>query len=191
MEPFDLATPRLTLSAPTADDAEAIREHCQDPVLSRYIPAIAQPYTLEKAHEFIDFTAQGWASGHELTWAIRTEGPLLGVISLRRVTEDDVGFWLGARHRGHGYMPESLGAVLDWAFEPGNPLRVDSVGWECLVGNLASAVVARKCGFAFEGEGPGRRPSASGEHPPSWRGRIGANDSRDPKPGWPMGSTPH
>jgi RimJ/RimL family protein N-acetyltransferase len=190
MEPFELKTGRLLLSAPTAADAEAITEHCQDPILSRYIPAITQPYTAEKAHEFITFTERGWASAEELTWGIRAAGDLVGVISLRRLTADDIGFWLGARHRGHGYMPEAVAAVLDWAFEPENPLRVDSVGWECLVGNLPSAAVARKSGFAFEGEGPGRRADTSGEHPLSWRGRIAAGDSREPKPGWPMGSPP-
>ncbi|MCW4385125.1 GNAT family N-acetyltransferase [Salinibacterium sp. SYSU T00001] len=186
MDSFTLATPRLKLSAPTPDDAGAIREHCQDPLLSRYIPAITQPYTLEKAREFIGFAEEGWHSGTELTWGIRAAGDLVGVISLRRVTADDIGFWLGARHRGHGYMPEAVGAVLDWAFDPSNPLRVESVGWECLIGNTASAAVARKCGFTFEGEGPGRRADSSGEHPLSWRGRIWAADSREEKPGWPV-----
>ncbi|WP_168220040.1 MULTISPECIES: GNAT family N-acetyltransferase [unclassified Salinibacterium] len=188
MQPFELRTERLVLSAPTPDDAEAIREHCQDPVLSKYIPAITQPYTLEKAEEFIAFTQQGWASGEELTWGIRADGQFVGVISLRRVTADDIGFWLGAKHRGHGYMPEAVHAVLDWAFDAANPLRVESVGWECLTGNLASASVARKCGFRFEGEGAGRRPDASGEHPLSWRGRIDAGDSRSVKAGWPSSS---
>lgn len=184
MEPFALTTTRLLLSAPTPDDAETIREHCQDPVLSKYIPPIAQPYTLEMAQEFVRFTERGWDSGEELTWGIRAGGELLGVVALRRVTADDIGFWLGSRHRGHGYMPEAVNAVLDWAFDPGNPLRVETVGWECLVGNLASASVAHKCGFTFEGVGPGRRPDTAGEQA-SWLGQLLASDSREPKPGWP------
>jgi RimJ/RimL family protein N-acetyltransferase len=191
MQPFTLTTERLLLSAPAMTDIATIRDHCQDPVLSRYIPAITQPYTTEKAREFVAFTEHGWQSGEELTWGIRADSQLVGVISLRRVSADDIGFWLGARHRGHGFMPEAVGAVLDWAFDERNPLRVDSVGWECLVGNLASASVARKCGFRFEGEGPGRRPDGAGEHPLSWRGRITAGDSREPKPGWPMGTPAH
>lgn len=186
MESLTLRTERLLLSPPEHRDAESIRRLCQDPVLSRYIPAIGQPYTLDHAVSFLDFTTHGWDSGLELTWALRRpDGELIGVISLRRDTADDVGFWLGAEYRGHGYLPEALNAVLDWAFDEANPHRVESVGWECLVGNLASAAVARKCGFTFEGEGPSRRESPDGRRLPSWQGRIRAGDAREPKPGWP------
>lgn len=168
-------------------DAEAIRDGCQDGTLARYLPSLPRPYTLADAEFFVGrVVTDGWATGSELTWAIRLPGDgLIGVIALRRITDDDVGFWLDARHRGNGHLPEALAAVLGWAFDPGNPLRMDAVGWECIVGNTASAAVARRCGFTFEGTGPGRRPLADGEHPLSWLGHIRADDSREQKPGWP------
>lgn len=106
---------------------------------------------------------------------------MLGVISLR-LPSRSIGFWLGAEYRGHGYMPEALRLVADWAFGTG---VADSIHWECLLGNIASARVARKAGFTFTGEAPSVGAYRDGTHPASWQGWLHAADSRDPKPAWP------
>ena len=187
MEPFTLATERLLLDALTPDDAQPIFEFCQDTEFEKYL-TIPWPYRLGDARYFItEHVPYGWSTGQELTWAVRSAGgDLLGVIGLRtKMGRFDVGFWLGSPHRGHGYMPEAVRVVLDWAFETG---FAPEVSWECVVGNAASATVARKLGFAFLGVKPSVLAARDGSHPESWHGLLRASDDRSIKPGWPLPS---
>lgn len=189
MQPFTLSTERLHLDELRPDDAQAVFEFCQDPDFETYL-TIPWPYRLSDAVYFItEHVPQGWASGNELSWALRTPaGELLGVTSLRRkLGRFDIGFWLGAAYRGHGYMPEAVCAILDWAFETA---AVEEIGWECIAGNLASATVARKLGFTFGGVRPSVLPARDGSHPESWHGLLRASDDRSPKPGWPLPGLP-
>jgi RimJ/RimL family protein N-acetyltransferase len=181
-EPFTLLGRRIVLDAPTAADAPLVTEYCQDPDFHRYL-SIPSPYRLSDAEYFLGTIAGGgWASGGEYTWAIRSpRRGFLGIISLRN-DASDVGFWLGAPHRGRGFMPEALGVVLDWAFANGR----EQVGWECRVGNLASMAVARKLGFRYTGTGPARLAGRDGGHPESWKGVLAIGDERTPQPGWPQ-----
>lgn len=198
MIPFTLSSDRLLLDAPTAADIDDIARYCQDPIFERFL-TIPWPYNRSDAVFFVEeFVPRGWADGSELSWAIRlaTGGPLLGVIGLR-LPAAEVGFWLGADHRGHGYMPEAVAVVADLAFGTNEPgvggaegeasvgLGLDELHWECIAGNLASTAVARKCGFTPSGAGPSRLPHRDGSHPESWRAALRASDSRDLKRGWP------
>lgn len=180
-EPFTLVGERVLLDTPTIADANAVTEYCQDPDFHRFL-SIPKPYRHSDAEFFLGTVVRdGWATDSEYTWAIRSpQRELLGVIGLR-LAASDVGFWLGAPHRGQGYMPEALGVVLDWAFANG----YDPVGWECRVGNVASMVVARKLGFRYTGTGPARLANRHGEHAPSWKGMLAADGARVPQPGWP------
>jgi RimJ/RimL family protein N-acetyltransferase len=184
VEPFTLTTERLTLDELRPDDAQAIFDYCQDPDFEKYL-TIPWPYRLDDARYFItEHVPNGWASGQELTWALRTNGELIGVVGLRtKVSHFDIGFWLGAAHRGHGYMPEAVRAAVDWAFDSG---LAAEVSWECVAGNQASAIVARKLGFTFGGTRPSVLPARDGSHPESWHGLLRASDDRGIKPGWPL-----
>jgi len=185
VQPFTLRTPRLLLDELRADDAQAVYDYCQDPEFEKYL-TIPWPYHLSDARYFItEYVPRGWASGEELSWGLRTPtGDLVGVVGLRsKLGRFDIGFWLGAQHRGHGYMPEAVRAVLDWAFSTG---FADEVSWECIAGNLASASVARKLGFTFGGVRPSVLPARDGSHPESWHALLRASDDRSLKPGWPL-----
>jgi RimJ/RimL family protein N-acetyltransferase len=189
MQPFALGTTRLRLDELGLDDAQAIFEYCQDRDFEKYL-TIPWPYRLTDAHYFItEHVPAGWSSGQELTWAIRaSDGTLLGMIGLRaKLGTFDIGFWLGSLHRGNGYMPEAVRAVLDWAFESG---FASEVSWECIAGNLASAIVARKLGFTFGGVRPSVLAARDGSHPQSWHGVLRASDDREVKPGWPLPAAP-
>ena len=182
MKPETLRTARLVLDLPSADDVDLTTEYCQDPIFERFLTT-PWPYTRDDALAFlVDVVPGAWKRDTEFTWAIRHEGEFMGLISYRPMNHE-VGFWLGAPHRGHGYMTEATNAVLDWAFEHGD----DDIRWECIVGNAESVSVARKCGFTYTGEGPSHAQSRDGSHPSSWHGLIRKSDSREPKPGWPVG----
>jgi RimJ/RimL family protein N-acetyltransferase len=93
-----------------------------------------------------------------------------------------IGFWLGAPHRGRGYMPEAVRLVAHWAFSTG---VTRSIHWECLVGNTASARVAQKSGFSFTGVHSSVMAHRDGSHPSSWQAMLHAADANTVKPDWP------
>ncbi len=183
MKPVDFTTGRLTLDQPTRSDLDAIVEYCRDPVFEQ-VMTLPWPYEAKHAEYFIEeLVPAGWASDTEYTWAIRHEagGPLLGVIGLR-LPSQMIGYWLGAPHRGLRVMPQALTGVLDWYFARGGA----RVAWECVLGNNASASVARACGFRYLGEGSAVIAARDGSRPPAWQGEILARDDRTHKPGWPQ-----
>jgi RimJ/RimL family protein N-acetyltransferase len=179
MIPASLATERLVLDQPGAGDVDTIADYCTDPLFERYLTT-PWPYRREHAVGFVvSHVPDGWASGSEFTWAIRVDGAFAGVIGVR-AARSDVGFWLGAPFRGHGYMAEALSAVATAWFSAGH----ESLRWECLVGNVASAATARAAGFAYVGEAPADVPARDGSRPPAWHGILQPS-SRTPQPGWP------
>ena len=181
-----MPTSRLQLSPPTLDDVDAIARYCQDPLFERYLTT-PWPYSRSDAVRFVDLVAEWWREESEFTWGIRvapgssTGGDLLGMISWR--PRGDVGFWMGAEHRGHGYMVEALTAVADWVF---TERGVDEILWECVPGNVASARTARAAGFRYTGLAPAMVARRDGSFLDDWHGILLRDGGRDPKPGWPM-----
>ena len=118
MEPFTISTGELVLDSLTDADVPAITEYCQDPLFEKYL-TIPWPYSQADAEFFVrEIAIGGWARGDELTWAIRHDGKLLGVVSVR-AGSSMIGYWIGAEHRGAGYMTRAVTAVVDWVFKSG------------------------------------------------------------------------
>lgn len=79
--------------------------------------------------------------------------PIVGAVGLTTAgATTEIGYWLAPAARGRGIMGEAVQAVLDFAFDT---LGVESVQYECYVidgePNWASAKVAWRSGFSFEG----------------------------------------
>lgn len=183
MTPDALRTRRLELDQPGEADIDAIAEYCRDPLFERFLTT---PWPYERAHAegFVrDHAPRGWATGAEHTWAIRVRGDrrLLGVVGARSARRD-IGYWLGAPHRGLGFATEAVGAVVDWLFEVAD---WPEVTWEAVAGNAASAGVVRALGFRYTGEGPVRLPFRDGSHPAGWHAVLARGDDRSPRTGWP------
>ncbi|MFD1715520.1 GNAT family N-acetyltransferase [Amnibacterium flavum] len=173
MQPVVLRTERLVLDQPTDADIDAIAEYCDDPLFERFM-TLPSPYARTDAEQWVlRVVPGGWAAATDLNWVIRTApgGRLVGAIG-HRAALTDVGFWLGRPHRGHGYMTEAVGSVIDWLFSRGIP----TVQWECLEGNRASAAVARRAGFRFTGIAPSDVTARDGTHPPAWHGERDRTD---------------
>jgi RimJ/RimL family protein N-acetyltransferase len=147
VRPVGLRTRRLVLDEPMPYDAEAVTRYCQDPLFEQYLTT-PWPYSRADADAFLGVhVPESWATGAELTWALRLAhgGRLLGVISVRS-GEHEIGYWMGAEHRGAGYMSEAAIAVVDWALG-GGIRHATSLRWRAIEGNVASAKVARAAGF--------------------------------------------
>lgn len=181
VRPFDLSAGDLVLDALTENDIPLITEYCQDPLFEQFL-TVPWPYSEADAEFFVKEVAHGgWERGDELTWAIRRDGLLLGVVSVREGS-GMIGFWIGAQHRGAGHMTRAMTAVIDWVFESG---WSDIVRWEARLGNVGSLIVARKTGFQYVDIGPALTPSRDGSSPDCWRAELHAGDDRSVKDGWP------
>jgi RimJ/RimL family protein N-acetyltransferase len=181
-----IVTERLTLDSLLPSDAGEIFRYCQDPEIHRWVHT-PEPYGMPDAEYFTGTYAANAANSAELTlWSIRSGTAMLGVIELRHepLASATIGYWLGAEHRTRGYMTEAVLAVTDYALSP-EGFDLQRVHWEAFVGNRASATVAHRGGFTYEGM---LRQSTvhRDRRVDSWHGSLLRTDTREPKTGWPL-----
>ncbi|RDI43509.1 GNAT family N-acetyltransferase [Nocardia mexicana] len=182
------------LSRPGAADVDAIVECCQEPSIGEWT-TIPVPYRREHAEMFLaEIVAPGWDAGRP-TWAVResADGPVVGMVGVTGMvlhgghesSAAEIGYWLSPRVRGRGLMTRAVRLACDFGFRS-EGLAVQRIEWRAMVGNHASAAVARRTGFRYEGllrlggEQRGRRRDV-------WiAGRL-ATDPAGPVDGWPDG----
>ncbi len=185
MDPVSLRTDRLTLSLPTGADVDEIYEACQDPGIQRYT-TVPSPYERHHAENFIDLARKRWADSVEATWAIRQGDTLAGMIGIHRIAEGgtgEIGYWMAAESRGRGLLTEAARAVIDWGFSDAGP-ALQRIEWRAVVGNIASARVARGLGFRYEGLLRGALANSFGRDD-AWIAGLLVDDERMPRP-WPV-----
>jgi RimJ/RimL family protein N-acetyltransferase len=152
VSPVTLRTARLTLAVPTQADIDDITQGAQDPEVPRWT-TLPSPYQRSDAEEFVAKAAEWWDAETELTWAISAPGLWVGMLGLHRVQPGgsaEIGYWVAAPARGHGYITEAANAVIDFAFDL-DGLALRRIEWRAVVGNIASARTARRLGFRYEG----------------------------------------
>ena len=182
MEKFQLRTERLLLEAPQSTDIDAITAACQNPEIQRWVP-IPVPYARREAEGYVTaYSDSGWASGRSCTWAIKNDGEFAGAISLDSISagQATIGYWMVSQFRGRGLLTEAAHAVVEFGFA-GAPegLGLVRIEWHAYAGNVASARVARRLGFQFEGA---LRLGAMGRtgREDDWIAGILAGDARTP-----------
>lgn len=153
MDPRVLSNGTIWLSAPTADDVDAITECCQDPAIAEWV-TIPVPYVRDSAVTFIEeMVVPGWAA-RSPTWAVRlhAEGRVVGMIGLGEQDESaaEIGFWLAPAQRSRGLTTQAVGMVCEFGFAA-DGLALERISWRAFVGNYASAAVVRRAGFRYEG----------------------------------------
>ncbi|WP_067722982.1 GNAT family N-acetyltransferase [Nocardia yamanashiensis] len=192
MDPHALTDGSVWLSPPAVPDIDAITACCQEPSIPEWT-TMPSPYHRADAEKFVyDFVLPGWAGGSP-TWALRRgEGqPVVGMIGLNQIDSRresgaaEVGFWMSGQARGAGLMTRALNLVCAAAFDR-SFLGLERIEWRAIVGNHASAAVARRCGFTYEGLLRGGCVQR-GVRRDSWiAGRL-HTDPPGPAPDWPAG----
>ncbi len=93
--------------------------------------------------------------GHSYCFLIFDEvtGQLVGGLNMSQVRQGvtkscSVGYWIGEKFQGQGYMTKSVGLACDFA---SNTLNLHRVEASCLLHNTASIKLLRKQGFHLEG----------------------------------------
>jgi RimJ/RimL family protein N-acetyltransferase len=162
--PEVLETARLRLRRPRIEDAEAAFDtYASDESITRYLTWTAHTSAAQTS-EYFQQTIDAWdlRMGHRVWLIERKEDHLLiGTIGctvhFHRV---EVGFALGSRFWGHGYMPEALQRVCEAAFEDTRISRVQAL---CDKENRRSSRVMEKVGMELEGtlRGYGDHPNRS------------------------------
>jgi RimJ/RimL family protein N-acetyltransferase len=132
-------------------DAEPLALLANDPTIARWVrDRFPSPYTLADARRFLVAVHTG-AMGH--VYGIDVDGDLAGTVGLtpredvERLTVE-IGFWLGARFRGHGIATAAVETLTALAFDRLALARVEA---HVFSGNHASARVLEKAGFEREG----------------------------------------
>lgn len=186
----------VVLAPFTTAEADRVFELCQDPEIQRWT-TIPSPYPREAAESYVtDFAQAAWrqlaegsfttqTEGPELIWGIRVgEGSSLaglwGSIGLKihGAGQVEIGWWLGSGARGHGIVRASVALLLETAFSPAAPIRAEAVLWHAFVGNLPSARIAQRTGFAYTGE-------VEKFDRPHWSAVIHPGDPIAPRNDWP------
>ncbi|QKV18866.1 GNAT family N-acetyltransferase [Oricola thermophila] len=83
----------------------------------------------------------------------KQDGRILGGITLGNVRRGvaqsgQIGYWIGVRYQGHGYMSEALGLLCEQAFTTFGLHRLEAA---CIPDNTRSIRVLERTGFEREG----------------------------------------
>ena len=148
---MELTTERLLLRPFHEDDVQALYDYSKDEAVGRN--AGWKPHeSLLESDDILHLVFLDQPS----VWAIerRSDGRLMGSIGL--ITDSarqygsarSLGYALGIRYWGQGYMTEAVRAVVRFGFEK---MSLDVISATCYPDNLASRRVLEKCGFQYEG----------------------------------------
>lgn len=187
---FALGGDGVVLDLPREGDIDALHAACTTPLVHETLN-VPWPYERPHAEGFIrEYAPTVWASGVGEVFAVResADGPMLGTLELRRTapTVGNLGFHLFEQARGRGLMTRAVALLLDWAFAHG----YERITWEAIAGNHASAGVARRLGFTFDGEAPSSVTSGRHLGRASWLAHLdkaqhGLELDAHNRPWWP------
>jgi len=146
--PLLVETPRLTLSAPAAADAELMfRRYAGDADVTRYV-GWPTHRTAADTQAFLAFSAAQWERDGVGPYLIRAraDGQLLGSTGLGLEPDGQAitGYVLATDAWGKGYATEALAAMVEVA----TGIGVSQLFALCHPHHRASWRVLEKCGFA-------------------------------------------
>jgi len=152
------------LRRPRLEDVEAaFASYASDAKITRYLTWSAHTSPAQ-TRELFQQAIDAWdlRMGHRM-WLIerKEDGVLMGTIGCTvHFHRAEIGFALGSRFWGNGYMPEALARVCEAAFADGRIERVQAL---CDEENTRSSRVLEKVGMQYEGHlrRYGRHPNRS------------------------------
>jgi ribosomal-protein-alanine N-acetyltransferase len=154
-DPFEpIETARLRLRCVALQDADTTSELMTSDV-SRWLANWPLPFTPSMAVERIEAMRALAFKGDALPLAliIKSSNEVAGWTMVNRDIDDrrrgSIGYWLGVRHHGRGYMREVAPAVLAAAFDV---LNLDIIEAGAQPENVQSLAIMEACGMRPAGE---------------------------------------
>jgi RimJ/RimL family protein N-acetyltransferase len=152
--PDELMTERLRLRVPRAGDGALVFPAVKASIveLQKWMPWATPEYAETDAElwcrrSFVDFHAR--KSAQMLMLLGDRHLGNLGAFDLKLdVRSCEIGYWLRTDETGRGYMTEAVSALSIFLMKH---LKVHRIQIKCDVRNDASAAVAKRCGYQFEG----------------------------------------
>jgi len=119
METFE--TSRLLLRPIAESDAPYIQQYINDWEVIKYLKNCTWPYPEDGALTYIRSMLVKIAEAKAYTWGIclsQTPMETIGLINYQRTPKGvSLGFWLGRKFQGNGYMWEAVCAANDYIFD--------------------------------------------------------------------------
>ena len=157
-EPPALKGARVTLRMPVPSDYPewaALRRESRDflePWEPRWAPdELERPAWRNRVRRYREEYAAGTAVAFLIFEA--DGGRLLGGITIGNIRHGvaqsaQIGYWMGKRHAGRGFMRDAIDVVISHAF---GRMRLHRIEAACIPGNTRSMRVLEKAGFTREG----------------------------------------
>lgn len=154
--PKRLETKRLVLRVPTPRDAEPHIAEVRRSLhrLAPWIPWAKKTPTLAKSRRYCVRAIKEHRKKKAFGYLVfdKGSGELVGGIGLHRidwsVPKLEVGYWVGSRFEGRGYVTEAVRALTEFAFRKLGAIRMELL---CDTLNVRSRRVATRCGYRLEG----------------------------------------
>ena len=168
-----LETERLTLRAPSLDDAPAIAALADNRNVAEMTASMPYPYRVEDAEAWI-LGKTGQTPGVAFAIFEKKSEAFVGICSYewRGETIPEIGYWAGEPFWGQGYGTEAVRAMIDHAF---TATDLEALAATCRVTNVAS----RRCSRSAASSGRARASAACGRCAPPFR-RTASGSSAAP-----------
>lgn len=148
-----LESDRLMLRKMSREDAPDLFEYASDPEVAQY--TTWHPHqSLEDSQIFLNSILEKYQTHESFDWGIthKDDGKLIGTCGfvnwVKTHHHAEIGYALSRSYWGQGYMPETVKAVVAFAFQETDLNRIEA---RCKLPNQASARVMEKVGMKFEG----------------------------------------
>lgn len=161
-------TERLLLRRWQDRDRATFYEHCADPEVMRYFPALMTAAEVDAAIARQD----GFAEQHDYCFWVaqeRASGRMLGFCGLKPGAEGtpvegevEIGWRFGKEHWGRGFAREAAQASLDWGFAN---LSVGRIGAITVAANKRSWGLMERIGMVRDPDGDFDHPSVPAGSP--------------------------
>jgi ribosomal-protein-alanine N-acetyltransferase len=148
-----LETGRLILRPIEVSDAPAIFPLINDADVARYLLSVPHPYPEAELVPWIRKARESMARRErwELTIVLRETDLPIGVCSLADISWEhanaELGYWLGKKHWGRGYMTEAVRRLARFGFDD---LRMERIHARVLSPNTRSIKVIENSGLKLE-----------------------------------------
>ena len=151
---MQLETKRLILRPIEETDVPALFPLINDPDVAATMVSTSYPYPED---EFLAFfkralEAMERRERYEMAIVLKGTGPPIGAVRFFHISWEhlrgEIGYWLGQKYWGQGYMTEAVNRMAQFGFEE---LGFERIHAYCFPRNAASIRVLGRAGFRQEG----------------------------------------